>query len=121
MAQAVPVFIWATGLERDALWWKRTFWCLLLLPDLISIKPGRACLPRQARIHAPARQARPNLPKPRDGGQALAQTAFGLMGNAPENALPERFQIGAGHDPGEKPVAKMPAWFHVNLSRPIRG
>ena len=33
-----------------------------VLPDLISIKSGRACLPPAGAFHAPARQARPDLP-----------------------------------------------------------
>ena len=63
-------------------------------PNLISIEMGRACLPRQARINAPARQARPISPK-RSGMRITPRsTASRLMSNVPRNALQERFQIG---------------------------
>ena len=72
---------------------------LLPLPDLISIKSCRACLPRQARLHAPARQAQPNLARPSRLWHLPCPTASRLMANEPENSLPESFLTGPGHDP----------------------
>ena len=64
---------------------------LTALRDLISIKSGRACLPRQARLHAPARQARPDLPTIAPSCTSLALTAFRPAGNEPENSAPQSF------------------------------